>query len=138
MTGQEPQSCLFCRIVSGDLPSHGVYEDDLVSAFLDIHPVGLGHTLVVPKRHFENVRDIPADLLAHVHQVAKRVAEAQIGALNPAGISIAQNNGAAAGQIIFHLHVHVIPKSGQEQQRADMSDDDLAAVAQRLREAMGG
>lgn len=136
MEGREPQSCLFCRIVEGELPSFRVYEDDLVSAFLDIHPVGLGHTLVVPKRHFENIHDVPSDTLGHMHMVAKKIAEAQVRAFNPAGISVAQNNGAAAGQIIFHIHVHVIPKNSPEQQRVDMSDGDLAMVAQKIKEAM--
>lgn len=136
MTGQEPTQCLFCRIVEGELPSHKVYEDDWVSAFLDIHPVGLGHTLIVPKQHFENIHDVPADLLAYIHQIAKKVAEAQIKTLHPGGIGIAQNNGAAAGQIIFHFHVHVIPKNSPDQERVQMSDADLARVAEELKRAL--
>ena len=136
MTGQDASSCLFCRIIRGELPSHRVYEDDWVFAFLDIHPVGLGHTLIVPKQHFENIHDIPVDVLGYIHQVAKKISEAQIKALNPAGISIAQNNGAAAGQIIFHFHTHVIPKNSPDQQRVEMTNDDLARVAEELKRAL--
>lgn len=135
---QETRNCLFCRIVSGELPSHRVYEDDKVSVILDIHPVNRGHALVVTKEHYENVHEIPEDLLARVSVVAKKVAAAEKTVFSPAGIGIVQNNGQAAGQIIFHFHTHVIPKDNETHARYDASDAELAEVAARLREAMGG
>lgn len=124
---------MFCRVVAGELPSYKVYEDDWVLAMLDIRPVGRGHTLVVPKQHFEDVLDIEEDLMLHIYRVAKKVAEAQKRALNPAGIGIAQNNGAAAGQIIFHFHAHVIPKESVNQNRYEPSPEELTEVAELIR-----
>lgn len=119
------------------MPSYRVYEDELVLAFLDINPVGYGHTLVVPKQHFENVFDITEDLLSRVHSVAKSIAAAQRSALSAPGITITQNNGAAAGQIVFHLHVHVIPKDGEGGGRIQTNADELNKVASLLRQAVG-
>ncbi len=79
-------------------------------AFLDIRPLNSGHTLVIPKRHYVDIFDIPANLLSQVHAVSKHVAPAVKKATNADGISIIQQNGKAAGQDIFHLHVHVVPR----------------------------
>ena len=131
------QGCVFCGIVSGELPSHRVYEDDLCVALLDTKPVGRGHTLVVPKRHYENVHDTPEDLVAHIYKVVKMIAGVQKKTLAPAGISVAQNNGAVAGQIIFHFHVHVIPKNQPDHERYSATGDELNMVAEVLRNGIG-
>jgi histidine triad (HIT) family protein len=123
-------------VVAGELPSYKVYEDDWVLCTLDINPVGRGHTLVIPKQHFEDVLDIEEDLMLHVYRVAKKVAEAQKKALNPAGIGIAQNSGSAAGQIIFHFHTHVIPKESVNQNRYEPSPEELTEVAGLIRKNM--
>jgi histidine triad (HIT) family protein len=133
---QEPQACIFCRVSAGELPSYRIYEDEWVIALLDIHPVNRGHTLVIPKQHFENVFDIPEDLMIHIYRIAKKVAEAQKRALNPDGIGIAQNNGAAAGQVIFHFHTHIIPKNGQTHDRYDATPEELSQVAELIRKNM--
>jgi histidine triad (HIT) family protein len=103
-------SCVFCRIVQKQAPSSVVYEDEAVMAFLDIRPLNLGHTLVIPKAHYADVFDTPADLLSRVYEVARRVSFAVKEATKADGISIIQQNGKAAGQDIFHLHVHVVPR----------------------------
>lgn len=133
---QGPRACVFCRVVSGELPSYKVYEDDWVLGILDIRPVGRGHTLVIPKRHFENILDIEEDLMLHIYRVARKVAESQKRALNPAGIGVAQNNGAAAGQIIFHFHTHVIPKWSPDQDRHEPAAGELEEVAEMIRKNM--
>ncbi|MGE5556161.1 MAG: HIT family protein [Methanocella sp.] len=104
------ENCIFCRIVSKQAPSSIVYEDDTVMAFLDIRPLHSGHTLVIPKAHYVDIFDTPEELLEAVHGVAKRVAFAVKKATNADGISIIQQSGAAAGQDIFHIHVHVVPR----------------------------
>jgi histidine triad (HIT) family protein len=103
-------SCIFCRIAQKQVPASFVYEDEKVIAFLDIKPLNEGHTLVIPKSHYENIFEIPVELVAHLHGVTKRIALAVKKATNADGISISQQNGKAAGQEIFHLHVHVIPR----------------------------
>lgn len=102
--------CVFCQIVQKKLPASIVYEDDTVLAFLDIRPVNEGHTLVIPKQHFEGILDIPEELNAYVNKIVKRVAVAVKKATSADGLSIIQQNGRAANQDIFHLHVHIIPK----------------------------
>lgn len=103
-------TCIFCKIVRKQSPASTVYEDAAVMAFLDIRPLSMGHTLVIPKAHFVDIFDTPAEQLTQVHVASKKVAYAVKKATEADGISIIQQNGAAAGQDIFHLHVHVVPR----------------------------
>lgn len=104
------RSCIFCRIVQKQVPSSLVFEDEKVMAFLDIRPLNEGHTLVIPKAHYESIFDIPKEHIAYLHGITKRIAFAVEKVTKADGISIIQQNGKAAGQDIFHLHVHVIPR----------------------------
>lgn len=106
----DTQNCIFCKIVKGELPAIKVYENDKVIAFLDIHPVNPGHTLVVPKEHFENLLDGSDEVLKEIMLTIKKVAWAITRAFNLKGFNIEQNNGAVAGQIVPHLHWHIIPR----------------------------
>lgn len=106
-------SCIFCKIVKGELPSSKVYEDGDVVAFLDIKPVNPGHTLVIPKKHYVNIHDMPDELFGKVSIAAKKVADA-ILKMGAKGVNIGMNNGEAAGQVVFHAHVHVMPRYGKD------------------------
>lgn len=106
--------CIFCKIISGELPSTKVYEDEDVLAFLDIHPVNPGHTLVITKKHFESIHDTPDELVAKMSITAKKVAGAIQKNLGAEGVNIGMNNGKAAGQIVFHSHIHVMPRYGND------------------------
>jgi histidine triad (HIT) family protein len=108
-----PESCIFCKIARKEAPANPVYEDDEVIAFLSIQPVNVGHTLVVPKRHYENIYEIPEKEVAHLYKIVKKMAYAVKNAVSAEGIRIVQNNGKSAGQVVFHLHVHVIPMYSQ-------------------------
>ena len=104
------QSNIFAKILRGEIPCYKVYEDAKALAFLDIMPRAPGHTLVLPKAPARNLLDIdPADL-AHVHQVAQKVAKAAMKVFSADGITIQQFNEPAGGQVVFHLHVHVVPR----------------------------
>jgi len=103
-------SCIFCKIVLKQAPASIIYEDSLVIAFLDIRPLNRGHILVIPKAHYDDIFDIPMDLLGQVHAISQRISPAIKKVTNADGISIIQQNGKAAGQDIFHLHVHVVPR----------------------------
>lgn len=105
--------CLFCKIIKGEIPSTKVYENDDVFAFLDIKPVNPGHALVIPKEHYVNIHDMPEDLFGKVAVGAKKVADA-ILKLGAKGVNIKMNNGKAAGQDVFHAHVHVMPRYGND------------------------
>jgi histidine triad (HIT) family protein len=101
---------IFAKILRGELPAYKVYEDDRALAFLDIMPRAPGHTLVIPKRPARNILDIAPDDLAHVIIVAQRIAQAAMKVFASDGITVQQFNEPAGGQVVFHLHVHVIPR----------------------------
>lgn len=102
--------CLFCKIVSGEILTDKVYEDEDIYAFLDIKPINPGHTLVVPKKHYKNLYELPDDILQKVSLVFKKIAIAIKKGLETDGVNIGMNNDEAAGQVIFHSHIHVIPR----------------------------
>ncbi|MCX6802223.1 MAG: HIT family protein [Candidatus Diapherotrites archaeon] len=104
------KDCIFCRIAEGKIPSAKIYEGKKVLAFLDIAPVNKGHALVIPKKHYSNISDIPETELKAVAAAAKKVAAALQKSLKPEGINILQSNGRAAGQVVMHFHLHVIPR----------------------------
>jgi len=103
-------SCIFCRIAQKQAPASCVYEDEKVMAFLDVRPLNEGHTLVIPKEHYETIFEIPEELITYLHGIVKRVSFAVKKAAKADGINIFQQNGKTAGQEIFHLHVHVVPR----------------------------
>ena len=102
--------CIFCRIVRGEAPAHVVYEDEHVMAFLDIHPLVEGHTMVVPKGHYETLEAVPHELVGKVFEGVRKVSEAMRRALGAEATTIGINNGRAAGQVVPHLHVHILPR----------------------------
>jgi histidine triad (HIT) family protein len=104
------EDCIFCKIVQAKIPAIKVYEDEMVLAFMDINPLNDGHTLVVPKRHAETIYEITSDDLSAVMKVAQTVALAIKKALMPDGLTVVQLNHKAAGQVVPHLHIHLIPR----------------------------
>lgn len=102
--------CLFCKIISGDVPAASVHEDEHSLAFLDIHPINPGHILLIPKKHHENIYTLPDELLSLMAPVIKKLAIAAKHAVGADGINIGMNNDLAAGQVIFHAHIHIIPR----------------------------
>lgn len=103
----EADKCVFCQIVKDQIDGYKVYEDDKSAAFLDLNPISKGHTLVIPKKHVENIHD--AQGMSYMWSTIVKVANSVKEAFDPAGIKITQNNGEAAGQEMFHLHFHITP-----------------------------
>ena len=110
MTHPTDSSCVFCKIVAGQLPAFKLLEDDTTIAFMDINPVNPGHTLAVAKGHWPTVDVIPPDVLAAVARSAQKIAKAAMAVLKPAGVNLVQANGPAAGQSVPHLHFHIMPR----------------------------
>tara|TARA_Y100000310_G_scaffold345746_1_gene469166 strand:+ start:10481 stop:10888 length:408 start_codon:yes stop_codon:yes gene_type:complete len=102
--------CIFCKLVKGEIPSSKVFEDDKTIAFLDIAPVNKGHVLVIPKEHFETILDTPEDTLKEVIATTKKVTAAVKKGVNADGITVGQSNFEAAGQVVPHLHFHIMPR----------------------------
>ena len=103
--------CVFCKMVTGQIPVTKIYEDEIVLGFLDIGPVSDGHTLVIPKQHFETLHVCPSELLCQVGSRIGRIAKAVATGMNSEGYNVLCNNGRAAGQLVGHLHFHIIPRN---------------------------
>lgn len=104
------ENCIFCKILAGEIPSTAVYEDDDFKAILDVNPAARGHVIILPKNHAANIYELPDEDASKIMVVAKKIATAIEKAYRCDGVNILQNNGEAAGQTVFHLHVHVIPR----------------------------
>jgi histidine triad (HIT) family protein len=132
--------CIFCQIVSGAAPSFPVCEGERTLTFLDLFPVSPGHLLIVPREHFENLHDTPADVLEEVARTSKRVASAIRRELAPDGLGVFQLNGAAAGQTVFHYHMHLLPRRMGDPMtihgRVRGISEELESIAARLRTAL--
>jgi histidine triad (HIT) family protein len=102
--------CVFCRVVAGEIPATKVYEDDVVLAFLDIGPISDGHTLVIPKRHCAKVHECDPLVLSALAARLGKIAKAVVEAMDADGYNVLANNGSAAGQVVEHLHFHIIPR----------------------------
>ena len=102
--------CIFCSIVSGDIPAIKVYEDDETLSFMDINPGNPGHLLVIPKRHYRNIFDIPAETAGKIMEVGAKLASVIKDVLNPDGLNLFQSSEAAAFQSVFHFHLHLLPR----------------------------
>lgn len=101
--------CIFCKIIANEFNAVKVYEDNFLTVIMDVFPESRGHMLIIPKQHQPNLYTVEDDLLAKIIATSKKIAEAALKALNADGIRIAQFNGEAAGQTVFHYHMHVIP-----------------------------
>lgn len=102
--------CIFCKIVNGDIPSRKLYEDDNFIVIMDITPVSKGHALVIPKEHYANIYEMPAELAGEAMKVAQKMAIKITESLHADGFNVVQNNGEVGGQTVFHFHMHLIPR----------------------------
>ncbi len=110
MIANKDSDCIFCKIIEDIVPSNKVYEDDHILAFLDIQPNNPGHTLVIPKDHFENIYTTPDETLCRLIIAVRKVSLAIKDAMDADGINIIMNNEPTAGQLVSHIHIHVIPR----------------------------
>ena len=130
--------CIFCKIAAGEIPSETVYEDEQFRAILDLGPASAGHTLILPKAHFKDVTEISDEYAANVLKVAAKLGKAMKKGLGCEGFNLVQNNGEAAGQTVFHLHVHLIPRYQDdtvEIQWKPTQRTDTEELAKKIREA---
>ncbi len=106
-------NCIFCKIIDGSIPSAKIYEDEHVYAFMDIMPLTKGHTLIIPKSHKENVYDLSEEEASNLFKVVPKIASALKDTFGSVGMNLLNNNGAPAGQSVFHFHLHFIPRYDQ-------------------------
>jgi histidine triad (HIT) family protein len=136
----QADDCIFCRIVRGEMPCFKVCEDDRTLTFMDLFPVAEGHTLIITKEHFSDIFEAEVEALAAVAATSLRVARAIGEALNPDGLGVFQLNRAAAGQTVFHYHMHLVPRNTGEafalHSRIRGDDEALRTTAERLAAAL--
>lgn len=130
-------NCIFCKIANGEIPSNTLYEDEDFRVILDIEPATKGHALILPKKHFANLYEIDDERASRVLLVAKQMATKMQKALNCDGLNVVQNNGVAAGQTVFHFHMHLVPRYENDDAGLDMpnkkaADYDLKEVAAQI------
>lgn len=136
------EECIFCKIIAGQLPCTRIYEDRDVIAFLDIGPVVKGHTLVVPKLHCDPITHTPLDVLQRLIAVVQKIARAQVRGLKADGINVTQANGRSAGQIVPHIHFHVIPRFESDGHhwnwtpRKYENNEEMQSVGDKIRRAL--
>ncbi len=134
------ENCIFCKIIKGEIGAHKIYEDDFTLSFLDISPISIGHALVIPKAHHANIHETPEEVMAQMMRTVKKVSHAVKTGLNADGINIQMNNGSAAGQVVFHSHIHVIPRHESDgfshwKGKNSYKEGEKEAVAKKIAQA---
>lgn len=119
-------NCLFCKIIRGEIPSYTIYEDEIAKAFMDINPVTNGHSLIIPKKHYENIYDIEPDELLHMQKVAKILMKEYKEKLGAEGFTLVQNN--ELGQEVKHYHLHLMPRYQDDQLRTESNQSQIKDI----------
>lgn len=133
--------CIFCKLANGIIPTNMIYEDDTFAVIMDASPVSRGHALIIPKEHAADIYELPEDTAAKLMPLAKKLAANAKEKLGCDGLNILQNNGEAAGQSVFHLHMHIIPRYADAANNdkllqfasAGLTDEEIKAVADELK-----
>ncbi|CAG9622533.1 HIT family protein [Sutcliffiella rhizosphaerae] len=136
--------CIFCKIINGDIPAAKVYEDEHVLAFLDISQVTKGHTLVIPKVHKENIYELTPEIAEKLFKVVPKITTAIKEKFKPIGMNLLNNNGAEAGQSVFHYHLHILPRFGKgdgfgavwKSNQSDYTPEDLKNISSEIASAI--
>jgi histidine triad (HIT) family protein len=135
--GSDDLDCIFCKIIAGEIPSYKVYEDDYSLAFLDISPITKGHSLVLPKTHVPKLSSLEDDYLSGLMIALKKMARAVEDALQPEGLNVFINQGEVAGQVVPHLHIHLVPRTtgdGLEfiTPSAEMTEEEFNKISRKI------
>ena len=129
--------CIFCKLANGVIPTNTIYEDEDFKAILDISPASKGHALILPKEHYANLYEVDEETLTKAIKLAKRIVEHETKVLGCDGYNLLQNNGTAAGQTVYHFHIHMIPRYEGEEDMVTWETKELdASEADILREKM--
>ena len=132
-------NCIFCKLANGVFPTNFIYEDEDFKVILDANPATKGHSLILPKKHFKNLLDADEEILKKALPLAKKLSNKLIDVLKCDGVNVLQNNNEAAGQAVFHLHIHLIPRYKDEKEHIiswkpnKFSDDEMKNIAESLK-----
>ncbi len=134
--------CIFCKIASGEIPSRKLYEDDDFIVIMDLNPTSKGHSLIIPKEHYANLFELDEELAGKAMKLAKKMAARMTDVLGCDGFNLLQNNGECAGQTVFHFHLHLIPRYGEDTNKmltfaaANTSEEEMDAICAAVREGI--
>ena len=131
------ENCIFCKIANGEIPSKTLYEDEGYRVILDLGPAAKGHALILPKNHYANLYELPEDMASQVMLLAKKMATQMTEKLHCDGFNLMQNNGEAAGQTVFHFHMHLIPRYKDDGQKigwkpGEPSSEELEEIKDQI------
>jgi histidine triad (HIT) family protein len=132
-------NCIFCKLANGVFPTNFIYEDEDFKVILDANPATKGHSLILPKKHFKNLLDADEEILKKALPLAKKLSNKLIEVLKCDGVNVLQNNNEAAGQAVFHLHIHLIPRYKEEKEHMlswkpnKFSDEEMKNIAESLK-----
>lgn len=131
------EKCIFCKIANGEIPSKTLYEDEAFRVILDLGPAAAGHALILPKDHYADLYEIPEDTASHAMLLARKMAVQITERMNCDGFNLVQNNGEAAGQTVFHFHMHLIPRYKDDGQKigwkpGEPSQEELEEIKNRI------
>jgi histidine triad (HIT) family protein len=135
-------SCIFCSIIAGELPVAKIYEDSNLLVLMDKYPINIGHTLVIPKIHYDNILLMPHEEVGRLYSFVPIIAKAVVSAVNADGFNVGQNNGRAANQIVPHVHIHIIPRfkddspDGKWPNRHVSRYEELFNIAQNIKKLL--
>ncbi len=118
--------CIFCEIINGNIPSYKIYEDDTCMAFLDISQATIGHTLIVPKNHFENIFELDEKVMEHLGKIVVKLSKHLKDTLGLTALNILNNNGSNAGQTVNHFHIHLIPRYNDSDLTIHFNSNELS------------
>lgn len=135
------EQCIFCKIAAGEIPSATIYEDEDFRVILDIEPASKGHALILPKEHYANLFELPDELAAKALVVAKKVITKMEKIVGCEGYNVVQNNGVAAGQTVFHFHMHLIPRYAEDGvnikwEQGSLSDEVKMDILEKMKQSL--
>lgn len=135
------EQCIFCKIAAGEIPSATIYEDEDFRVVLDIEPASKGHALILPKEHYANLFELPDELAAKALVVAKKVITKMEKIVGCEGYNVVQNNGVAAGQTVFHFHIHLIPRYAEDGvnikwEQGSLSDEVKTDILEKMKQSL--
>jgi len=128
MTIKDGEKCIFCKIIDGSIPNAIVFENDHFLVFMDKYPINYGHTLVIPKDHFNNILEMPNHLVGDLYKLVPMIAKAILSTIGGDGFNVSQNNGKSANQIVPHVHVHIIPRYSMEKIKGQWPSRKIAKI----------
>ncbi len=134
-------SCIFCKLANGDIPTTTLYEDETFRVIFDASPATKGHVLIIPKEHYKNLTELPESIASGVMPLAGKIGKAMMTSIGAKGFNVVQNNGEAAGQTVMHFHTHIIPRYGSADEMVQWkpgttTPEELAATCESIKKAL--